>query len=248
MKTLKVLSYNLHKGFSANNRHFCLPEIRAAINAIAPDVCFLQEVQGKLRKRKEKKLTFPEIPQTEYLAEQHWQAGIYGKNAVYGDAHHGNGILSQYPVLNWDNINVAFSKRASRSLLHALLEVNQTTVHVICVHLGLFKAERTQQLNMLYHRINDFVPDNMPLIIAGDFNDWHKKASRTLEEKLNLQEVHQVFHGDYAKTFPSNKARLTVDRIYYRGFGLRWAKVLNGQPWEKLSDHLPVYAELMLHS
>jgi endonuclease/exonuclease/phosphatase family metal-dependent hydrolase len=246
MDVLKVLSYNLHKGFSAGNRQWKLPEMRDALNSIAPDLCLLQEVQGKLKKRREKKLSEPEIPQTEFLAEAEWQEQIYGKNAVYGDAHHGNGILSQHKILAWDNINVSLSKRASRSLLHAVIEFKGQTVHVICVHLGLFKAERLLQLSLLNERINEHVPQYMPLIIAGDFNDWQKTASEKLQEELNLREVYQTFHGSYAKTFPASRPTFQVDRIYYRGFGLRLAKVFNEDPWKKLSDHLPLYAELVL--
>lgn len=246
MNIIKVLSYNVHKGFSSTNRHWKLPEMRAAMNALNADIILLQEVQGKLQKHKEKKLTEPETPQTEFLAQDTWLEKVYGKNAVYGEAHHGNSILSQHKILSWENINVAFSKRASRSLLHAILEINQQTVHVVCIHLGLFKAERKHQLKLLAERINAFVPTDAPLIIAGDFNDWQKAASEHLEGQLKLNEVYQTFHGHYAKTFPAARPAFSVDRIYYRNLGLRIASVFNEEPWKHLSDHLPLYAEFVL--
>lgn len=246
MNVLKVLSYNLHKGFSANNRQWLLPQMREAIDKVGADVVLLQEVQGKLKKRKEKKLTQPEVPQTEFLGEGSGFETIYGKNAVYGAAHHGNSILSQHNIVNWENINVAFSKRASRSFLHAVIQFNQQHIHVVCIHLGLFKAERKQQLKLLSDRINAHVPLKTPLIIAGDFNDWQKQAKEHLEDELNLEEVYKTFHGSYAKTFPASRPTFHVDRIYYRGFGLRVAKVLKEPPWQSLSDHLPLYAELIL--
>lgn len=245
-RIIKVLSYNLHKGFSSGNRHWKLPEMRTAINALNADLILLQEVQGKLKKRREKKLTEPETPQTDFLAGEIWPEKIYGKNAVYGNAHHGNSILSQHKVLTWENINVSFSKRASRSLLHAVVEIDQQAVHVVCIHLGLFKTEREQQLNILEQRINEHVPATAPLIIAGDFNDWQKAASEQLEGELKLREVYKTFHGRYAKTFPAARPTLNIDRIYYRGFGLRKAAVCNEATWRHLSDHLPLYAELVL--
>ena len=44
---LKVLSYNIHKGFSVANRQFTLPGIKTAVSVIEPDVIFLQEVLGR---------------------------------------------------------------------------------------------------------------------------------------------------------------------------------------------------------
>ncbi len=246
MNILRVVSYNLHKGFSSSNRLWKLPEMRTAINNLNADLILLQEVQGKLKKRKEKKLTEPEIPQIDFLAAENWLEKIYGKNAVYGAAHHGNSILSQHKVLSWENINVAYSKRASRSLLHAIIGVNDQTIHTICIHLGLFKTERKQQLQILTNHINKHVPTHVPLIIAGDFNAWQKNATERLEYELQLREVYKTFHGHYALTFPASRPTLRIDRIYYRGFGLRAAHVFNEEPWKQLSDHLPLYAELVL--
>lgn len=246
MNILKVVSYNLHKGFSSSNRLWKLPEMRDALNNLNADLILLQEVQGKLKKRREKKLSEPEIPQTDFLAHEHWLEKIYGKNAVYGPAHHGNSILSQHKVLFWENINVSYSKRASRSLLHAIIEVHDQLIHTICIHLGLFKTERTQQLQKLTQHIHKHVPNHLPLIIAGDFNTWQKNATEQLENELQLREVYKTFHGHYALTFPAAMPTLTIDRIYYRGLGLRMAAVLSEDPWKHLSDHLPLYAELVL--
>ena len=43
---IKVLSYNIHKGFNANNSAFVLDEIRQAIRRSGSDLVFLQEVLG----------------------------------------------------------------------------------------------------------------------------------------------------------------------------------------------------------
>jgi endonuclease/exonuclease/phosphatase family metal-dependent hydrolase len=207
---------------------------------------FLQEVQGKHKKSRLKKIISPEIPQTEFLAESHWPYYIYGKNAVYGAAHHGNALLSKFPFVDWDNINVALTQRASRSLLHGIITLSSMQIHVICIHLGLFKAERKIQLTLLSERIKEHIPDDAPLIIAGDFNDWQGLAENHLEMELGLKEVYKEFHGEHAKTFPTTRPTMRVDRIYYRGFGLKQTLVLSDEPWNKLSDHLPLYAKLTL--
>lgn len=246
MKHIKLISYNIHKGFSAGNRDFILPQIREALQDVDPELIFLQEVQGKHRKRKLKKIESAEIPQTEFLADKHWPHALYAKNAVYGPAHHGNALLSKFPFTMWENINVALMPRASRSLLHGVITLAETQVHVICLHLGLFEAERKIQLTRLSERINEHIPAEAPLIIAGDFNDWRGMAENHLERELGLKEVYKVFHGQHAKTFPATRPAFRVDRIYYRKFGLAKAEVLDSLPWKKLSDHLPLYAELTL--
>lgn len=45
--SLKVLTYNIHKGFSATNLRFILHEIKSSLRHINADIVFLQEVQGE---------------------------------------------------------------------------------------------------------------------------------------------------------------------------------------------------------
>jgi len=46
IKRLRVLTINTHKGFTALNRRFILPELRSAVQATGADLVFLQEVLG----------------------------------------------------------------------------------------------------------------------------------------------------------------------------------------------------------
>ncbi len=48
------------------------------------------------------------------------------------------------------------------------------------------------------------------------------------------------------RTFPAIFPWLRLDRIYQRGFSVRQASVLHGRPWTRLSDHVPLLAELEL--
>ena len=43
---LTVMTVNIHKGFTAFNRKFILPELREAVRKVGADVVFLQEVLG----------------------------------------------------------------------------------------------------------------------------------------------------------------------------------------------------------
>jgi endonuclease/exonuclease/phosphatase family metal-dependent hydrolase len=41
-----VLTVNIHKGFTALNRRFILPELREAVRSVGADMVFLQEIHG----------------------------------------------------------------------------------------------------------------------------------------------------------------------------------------------------------
>lgn len=246
--SLKMVTYNIHKGFSAGKKRFILHEIKEALSTIQPDLVFLQEIQGEHHRHRSRIAQWPEESQFEFLADELWPHYTYAKNAVYPKGHHGNAFLSKYPIIEWENIDVSRQEYASRSLLHCVIQIPTTgqKIHTICIHLGLFKGERAQQLTTLAERIKSHVPENEPLIIAGDFNDWRKHAGHYLEKDLGLQEIFKSLTGRHAKTFPAWRPTLQVDRIYYRGINPDICKSLHKQPWYKLSDHLPLYAEFSL--
>lgn len=243
--TLKILTYNIHKGFSFANFRFVLHEIRDAIESTGADLVCLQEIQGEHSKHQKRIKNWPTLPQFMFLAKNLWPHYAYGKNALYRKGHHGNAILSKFPFVTWENLSVSKYKSASRSLLHGIIDVPSLAnqVHIICIHFALFKNERHKQLTILKTRIAEHVPENAPLIIAGDFNDWRGQAERFLETDLGLREVFKVCQGHHAKTFPSWSPKLPVDRIYYRGLQLVSGQRLHEMPWRKLSDHVPLYAE-----
>ena len=44
--TLRICTYNIHKGFSQFNRRMMVHELRDRLRALDVDLVFLQEVQG----------------------------------------------------------------------------------------------------------------------------------------------------------------------------------------------------------
>ncbi|CAM2009163.1 endonuclease/exonuclease/phosphatase family protein [Acanthopleuribacter pedis] len=246
--TIKILSYNIHKGFSTYNRNYVLDRIRLAIKQVHADVVFLQEVLGDHQRHSQRIPNWPDAPQFEYLADSVWHHYAYGKNAVYDAGHHGNAILSKYPISDWDNIDVSTNPLENRGLLHAVLAVPEfkMPLHVICLHLDLLERGRRLQVGLLTERIRSVVPDSEPLIIAGDFNDWRERISDRMQRELNLQEAHFDLHDKHARTFPSWMPLLKLDRVYFRGFRAVDARVMKGEPWRQLSDHAAYFSELQL--
>lgn len=246
MDTLHIATYNIHKGFSHFNRRMMVHELRERLHALGADVVFLQEVVGSHARHAERYADWPAKPQYEFLADAVWADFAYGRNAVYDAGHHGNAVLSRFPILRWDNEDVSAHRFESRGLLHCELQVPGwgQRLHCVNVHLGLFSQGRSKQLAALRQRIARLVPTDAPLIIAGDFNDWRRKASEDLAHALGVREVFEAVGGRPARSFPSALPVFQLDRIYVRGFRVKHAHVHHGHAWSKISDHAALSATL----
>ena len=245
---LRLLTLNIHKGFSVFNRRMVLHELRDALRAEPADIVCLQEVLGEHHGHRKRHSAWPEKSQYEFLADSIWQQHAYGRNAVYTHGHHGNAVLSKFPIVSFDNHNISLTGPERRGLLHCVLDVGsgRLPVHVICVHLSLLESHRIQQLNLLGQLIAARVPKDCPLLVAGDFNDWRERAHATLQRNAALTEVHVQALGRAAPSFPARWPLVRLDRIYSRNIASALPVPLARQPWSRLSDHVPLMAELRL--
>jgi len=244
---LRVLTVNTHKGFSSFNRRFILHELREAVRTVGADVVFLQEVQGLHEKHGSRHPKWPAMPHYEFLADEMWPEFAYGRNAVYPDGHHGNAVLSKFPIVSFENHDVSIAGPERRGLLHCQLEMpgRADNVHVICVHLGLQEAHRRKQVDMLCALMKDRIPDDAPVVVAGDFNDWRVRYHGALA-RAGLQEVYVNAQGRAAKSFPARFPVLQLDRIYVRNAQRHAPIRMPRRPWAHLSDHAPLAAEIAL--
>jgi endonuclease/exonuclease/phosphatase family metal-dependent hydrolase len=247
MTTLRVLSYNIHKGLGFGSRSFVLPAIRDALLTSQADIVFLQEVVGQHDKHAMRFEEWPAMPQHDFLAGAAWPHRAYGKNAIYAHGHHGNAILSRFPIVRFENIDVSTNPLESRGILHAVIDIPgiASTVHCMCVHLNILQRGRDLQIRRLVRRVAQGCVRSEPLIVAGDFNDWQGRATDHLFEHLELHEVFVKVTGSHALSFPSRYPLLRLDRLYVRALKPLAASVLVQSPWATLSDHAPILAELM---
>jgi endonuclease/exonuclease/phosphatase family metal-dependent hydrolase len=244
--TLKILTVNVHKGFTVFNRKFILPELRDAVRSEHVDIVFLQEVQGSHEHHAARFANWPALPQYEFLADSIWKDFAYGKNAVYPHGHHGNAVLSKFPILNYENRDVSMNTHEKRGLLHCVIQLpgRSDHLHAICAHLGLREDHRHKQLLLMEKIIETQIPTTAPLIIAGDFNDWRMRGHSLIVQRLRLHEAFAGSHGKPARTFPARWPRLRLDRIYTRNVMASNAQVLASRPWSHLSDHAALVAEV----
>ncbi|MDC7704980.1 endonuclease/exonuclease/phosphatase family protein [Vogesella indigofera] len=246
-KRLSVVTFNLHKGMSPFNRRSHMQEIASALQQLSADVLFLQEVQGRHAGREQHQ---PGWPQHDFLAAALTHSASYGMNVRYDHGHHGNAVLSRFPQQLAANHDISVNRLERRGILHTVIQPEgwPQAVACLCAHLNLLARDRRRQYLTLQHYIQHHIPAGMPLILAGDFNDWRGEADSWLGRGCGLQEVFVQQQGQHARSFPARLPLLPLDRIYVRGLRVHQVAVCRGQPWSHLSDHLPLFASLSLAS
>lgn len=223
------------------------------ISTSKADIVCLQEVVGKNNKLKDRGLI---DSQFEFLADQIWPHYSYGHNAVYDHGHHGNLILSKFPILEFQNIDISTNTWEKRGLLLCKISIpknksNDNFFYVACSHLNLLHVGRLKQYQKIKKQIllNDH--NKTPFIMAGDFNDWNKKCAFVFEHELKMQEVYQTINGSFAKTFPAAYPLLCLDRIYVKNVNIKNAEILRPKSFHAtsayLSDHLALICEVELY-
>ncbi len=245
-KTLHIATFNIHKGVSHFSARFSLHHQREILRKTTADIVFLQEVRDVHAMHSKRFEAWPEQGQASFLAEAIWPDYAYGKNAVYPAGHHGNALLSKFPIIKSHNADISAHATEERGMLHCAVQVHgwDEPLHAICVHLGLFAKWRRAQLHGIAEYIDTHVPSHAPLMIAGDFNDWSTRAGGSFASRLDLHEVFEQHTGKHARSFPSWMPLLKLDRIYVRGFHIHHAEIHSGAGFLKVSDHAMLTATL----
>jgi endonuclease/exonuclease/phosphatase family metal-dependent hydrolase len=231
--TLKVVSYNLHKGRSFFLRNRIWEQLADLIINVDPDIVFLQEFYRESQAEK----------MLERLADQLWPYHAYGQNAFAGDYHYGNAILSKFPMESVKNIDISTHRWEQRGALYAKIKAADTTnVHLFCTHFDLSSWGRRLQAQKLNAFIEAQTLQEDLVLLGGDFNDWDQKLNDYFSQ-IGLEDSYLKINGFHAKTCPGFFPVLALDRIFFRGLILKNAAVINHANWLRMTDHLPVTAD-----
>jgi endonuclease/exonuclease/phosphatase family metal-dependent hydrolase len=256
----RAATYNIAKGSTGFAGRSRVHDVRLALHLIDADLVFLQEVQDRSDRRARAQPQRPAGSQLDFLATCGYSHSAYGINAVYPSGHHGNAILSRFPITTYSNHDISDHALERRGMLHAVIEPpSRPPIHAICVHFGLVKMSRVRQARFVSDFVEQEVPRGAPLIVAGDFNDWQRRVDRVLRHRLAVSEVNDTEPPGWldrllpwralnlpARTFPSVAPWLMLDRIYVRGLGVHRVSVPRGRAWARRSDHVPLIADLEL--
>jgi endonuclease/exonuclease/phosphatase family metal-dependent hydrolase len=231
---LRVLTYNIRKGKGASGRaHHDVAEVGRALAAQRADLVLCQEVFHGHASR---------AAQSRELAEATGLVHYYRPNKHRRTGHHGNATLSRLPVAHVENHDVSTNRIERRGALYTRVDVHGRPLHVLNVHLSLSHRQREKQLRRISSFIAGVAGRHEPIVLAGDFNDWPGRLDATIVGQLGFTNV----FGSPART-PTWHARRPVfnlDRVYVRNVNAVGAERLHGEPWDELSDHLPLAVEL----
>ncbi len=228
---LRVVTYNIRSLASERRQEKVFRKIRARLAGSPPDVLCLQEV-------------FVEHGAAEFdhaILKDIFPYVAFGQNASFGSGHLGNAVLSRSPIESWENYDLSIKGREPRGCLKTTIELPEgKNLYLLVVHLGLRYGERQKQFQFLSNYLNK-ISMRVPLLVAGDFNDWHYGLHSLLYKKVRLFDVHEAHSGRLARTFPAWFPVLPLDRIYFSDVSLLESKVLH-DGWRMVSDHLPLMA------
>jgi endonuclease/exonuclease/phosphatase family metal-dependent hydrolase len=245
---LRVATYNIHKGVRGVGlrKRLEIHNLGAAIEALAADLVFLQEVRlfhtREARRFDQTFFGWPAQGQAEFLAPDGYEVA-YRSNAVTRHGEHGNALLSRWPMGEVGHHDVSDHRFEQRGLLHVPVAWNGLTVHAVVVHFGLVHRSRVRQVQRLARFIEAEVPHGALLVVAGDFNDWGERLDAPMLD-LGLTRAIQPGRPSGRATFPSLAPVFALDRFYLRGLACRSTLVPRGIQWARMSDHLPLVAEL----
>lgn len=247
---LRVATYNIHKGVRGMGptKRLEIHNLGLAVEALDADIVCLQEVRRhhdddarRFSRTQFGPMCWPSSPQADYLAPEGYEVA-YRTNATTRGGEHGNALLSRWPLGDVGHHDVSDHRFEQRGLLHVPVFWQHTTVHVVVVHLGLIHASRLRQSERLARLVRDQIPENAPVVVAGDFNDWSEKLDSIFVD-AGLQRALGP-KAEKPATFPSMVPMLSLDRVYTRGLHCRSIMVPRGSTWARLSDHLPLVVEL----
>ncbi|MCA0244273.1 MAG: endonuclease/exonuclease/phosphatase family protein [Proteobacteria bacterium] len=245
---LRVATYNIHKGVRGvgPNKRLEIHNLGLAVEALDADIVFLQEVHlfHKRHAARFDRTSFgwPQQGQAEFLAPPGYDVA-YRTNATTRHGEHGNALLARWPIGDIGHHDVSDHRFEQRGLLHVPVQWNGSTVHAVVVHFGLVHASRVRQVQRLAEFIEREVPRDEMLVVAGDFNDWNEKLDLPMAG-IGLRRAHAASTGNTRATFPSLMPVFALDRFYLRGLACRSTLVPRGMAWARMSDHLPLVADL----
>ncbi len=229
---VKLVTYNLHKGRSSLRRN-TMARIAAALAELAPDLLFCQELFEDRRKQENS---------CKLLAEALEHGHAFGPNAFYRRGCHGNATFSRLRLATHRNVDISQSQLERRGILHTSLDDEQGRIETFNLHFSLTRRQRRKQ----WRQLRDCLPEHskVPVIIAGDFNDWSGEIDRQARRAGLIENALWGLAPRQRHSFPAKHPIFALDRVYLRGFEVLSARVLRGRPWSALSDHLPIEVEL----
>jgi endonuclease/exonuclease/phosphatase family metal-dependent hydrolase len=234
---LRLLTYNIRKGKGASGRADGeVSALAAAVGTLHPDIVLCQEVFHGAT---------PRLQQSTVLADSLDMAAYYVPNNHVRRGHYGNATLSALPLLAQAHDDISTNRLERRGVMYTCLQAWERPLHLFNVHLGLSQRQRLHQVRRVAQLMAQRAHADDAVVIAGDFNDWTGRIDAEVTQKFGLHNAFANVPGALRRTFPAGRPLLKLDRVYVRHLQVRNLARPVGPPWAQLSDHLPLWAELV---
>ena len=266
-----VMAYNVERGLRADEQ---IAALRAEEGLPLPDIILMSEADRgcsrtgyrNVAAEYARRLGMNYVFGVEFVElPRWWGAGL----RLRARCEHGNAILSRYPLGNvrlmrhrrsrsWHSwpqrlLRVGEPREGGRMALAADVEVGGRYLRVYSVH---FESGRRSELHRVAQAMEvteDASRSPLPAVIGGDMNAGAylhdlRRGSRRDGASIVLRErgfadAHSGLPSDARVTTRSGVA---IDLIFGRRVRLGEAGIGPPEPWERLSDHLPVWAKVRL--
>jgi endonuclease/exonuclease/phosphatase family metal-dependent hydrolase len=229
MTSLRVASYNIRKCMGLDRRRD--PErVLSVIAALGADAVALQEADRRLGER-------PATLERARIAEV---TGLVAVDLAANDISlgwHGNAVLLHpgIRVTEVRRLELPGLEPRGAVLVHGVRD--DSAFRLVAVHLGLTRAYRRRQLNVI---VKAMAGADLPTVILGDMNEW--RNDRGLEPLAPGFAVHSP-----GLSFHAARPVAALDRIAVtRSVKVERTGVHRADPARVASDHLPVWADLRL--
>lgn len=228
MIEIPVASYNVHQCVGLDGRREPM-RIAEILKEMACPIVGLQEVSFRRTGDRES-------CQLRFFEDATQMQPVGGAARMIGDACYGNALLTTFPIVSTQSLDLTVNGREPRAAIDAVLRIRARDVRVIVTHLGLRPSERRAQVRKLL----DAVKGPLPTMILGDLNEWipMSRSMRWLKKHFG--------HSNAPRTFPANFPVLRLDRVWsshdsFLGSSAYWTRRTR-----LASDHLPVRASVRI--
>jgi endonuclease/exonuclease/phosphatase family metal-dependent hydrolase len=194
--SFSIATYNVHCWVGRDGRYDPARNVRV-LRQVKADIVCLQEVADPPGRHLN--------TEVDVFAAANGMTTIRGQTCVKRGGCFGNVLLTAYPCLNIELIDLTVARREPRGAIIAELDVKGFRIRMIATHLGLRGYERALQVDKLARATP--AGDFSATILAGDFNEWYPASNilKRLRYKFGFSPA--------LGTFPSNFPLLPLDRI-----------------------------------
>jgi endonuclease/exonuclease/phosphatase family metal-dependent hydrolase len=229
---ITVASYNIRKGIGTD-RLRRPGRILDVIEEMNPDIIALQEADRRFGSRT------TALP-VDLIAQRGHFTPVPFDTGEKSIGWHGNAVLVRSECLILDQGIIAIPSLEPRGAVFTDIAIRGKGLRIIAMHLDLSGLWRKRQARHIIEHLAS-LRLKLPTILMGDLNEWSMQGGCL---KV-FGETHRIAHT--GPSFHSRRPIGRLDRIMVSdGIHIAASGTHNSEKAQRASDHLPVWAKIIL--